>query len=58
MIQGRTPEEIAGEDGLLQQLTKRLYERALEGEMSHHLGYPPKAPEGKNSGNSRNGKKS
>lgn len=24
--------------------------------MTHHLGYPPKAPEGKNSGNSRNGK--
>jgi putative transposase len=26
--------------------------------MTHHLGYPPKAPEGKNSGNSRNGKTS
>jgi len=56
LIKGKTPEEIAGEGGLLQQLTKRLYERALEGEMTHHLGYPPKAPEGKNTGNSRNGK--
>src|SRR3972149_6615525 len=56
LIAGKRPEEIVGEGGLLQALTKRVYERALEGEMTHHLGYPPKAPEGKNSGNSRNGK--
>ncbi len=56
MIAGKTPEEIVGEGGLLEALTKRVYERALEGEMTHHLGYPPKAPEGRNSGNSRNGK--
>lgn len=56
MIAGKTAEEIVGEGGLLQQLTKRLYERVLEGEMTHHLGYPPRAPAGKNSGNSRNGK--
>jgi len=58
MIAGKTPEEIVGEGGLLQALTKRVYERALEGEMTHHLGYPPKAREGRNSGNSRNGKSS
>jgi len=58
LIAGKTPEEIVGEGGLLQALTKRVYERALEGEMTHHLGYPPKAPEGRNSGNSRNGKTS
>ncbi len=58
MIAGKTPEEIVGEGGLLQALTKRVYERALAGEMTHHLGYPPNAPEGKNSGNSRNGKTS
>jgi putative transposase len=56
LIAGKTPEEIVGEGGLLQALTKRVYERALEGEMTHHLGYPPKAPEGRNTGNSRNGK--
>ena len=56
LIKGKTPQEIAGEGGLLQQLTKKLYERMLEGEMTHHLGYPPNAPEGKNTGNSRNGK--
>jgi len=58
LIAGKTPEEIVGEGGLLQALTKRVYERALEGEMTHHLGYPPQAPEGRNSGNSRNGKTS
>ena len=56
MIAGKTPEEIVGEGGLLQALTKRVYERALEGEMTHHLGYPPQARAGRNSGNSRNGK--
>ena len=56
LIAGKTPEEIVGEGGLLQALTKRVYERALEGEMTHHLGYPPRAPEGRNTGNSRNGK--
>ena len=56
LIAGKTPEEIVGEGGLLQHLTKRLYERVLEGEMTHHLGYPPNAPEGKKTGNSRNGK--
>lgn len=58
LIAGKTPEEIVGEGGLLQALTKRVYDRALEGEMTHHLGYPPKAPEGRNTGNSRNGKTS
>ena len=58
LLEGKTPEEIAGEGGLLQELTKRFYKRALEGEMTHHLGYPANAPEGKNTGNSRNGKTS
>ena len=33
------PEDLLGDDGLLHQLTKALVERALEGEMTHHLGY-------------------
>lgn len=37
-------------------LSKRLLERMLEGEMTHHLGYEKHAIEGHNSGNSRNGK--
>lgn len=56
LIRGKKPEEILGDEGVLKQLTKRLVERALEGEMTHHLGYEPHAPEGKNTGNSRNGK--
>ena len=56
LISGKTPEEIVGKDGLLRVFTKRVYERVLEGEMTHHLGYPLRAPEGKNTGNSRNGK--
>jgi transposase-like protein len=33
-----SPEELLGENGLLSQLTKALVERALEGEMTNHLG--------------------
>ena len=50
-----SPEQIVGENGLLKQLTKAVLERALEAEMSHHLGYEKHAPAGRNSGNSRNG---
>jgi putative transposase len=56
LVAGKTREELLGKDGILKQLTKRLVEHALEGEMTHHLGYEPHAPEGKNTGNSRNGK--
>jgi len=52
----RDPQEILGEHGLIKQLTRRLVERALEAEMTAHLGYPANAPEGRGSGNSRNGK--
>jgi putative transposase len=58
LIAGKTPDEIVGQGGLLEALTKRVYERALEGEMTHHLGYAPRSAEGRNSGNSRNGKSS
>ena len=56
LVKGKSPEEILGEGGILKQLTKRLVENALEGEMTEHLGYEPHAPEGKHTGNSRNGK--
>ena len=35
----RNPEDLIGESGLLKQLTKALIERALRGELTHHLGY-------------------
>ncbi len=51
----RTPEELAGPDGLLQRLTKRLVERAMDAELSEHLGYERgEAPPG-GTGNARNG---
>ncbi len=56
LLEGRSPEDILGEDGLLDGLTKRLMERALEGELTDHLGYEKHAPEGHNGGNSRNGR--
>ena len=40
----KRPEEIIGENGLLKQLTKAVLERALEAEMSGHLGYEKHAP--------------
>jgi putative transposase len=51
----KNPDDLLGEDGLLKQLTKALVERAMEAELTHHLGYEKHAPEGRNSGNSRNG---
>ena len=52
----KNPEDILGEEGILKELTKRLAERALEAEMTEHLGYDKHDPAGANSGNSRNGK--
>lgn len=56
LVKGRKPEEILGESGLLKELTKRLVERALEGELTDYLGYGKNSNKGKNSGNSRNGR--
>ena len=33
------PEDLIGENGLLKQLTKGLVERALQAEMTDHLGH-------------------
>jgi Transposase and inactivated derivatives len=50
--------DLVGEGGLLQQLTKRVLESALEGEITDHLGYDKHDPVGKASENSRNGRRS
>ncbi|MGW2255842.1 IS256 family transposase [Kitasatospora sp. NPDC001660] len=47
--------QLTGEGGLLRQLTKRVLESALEGEITDHLGYEKHDPAGAGSGNSRNG---
>jgi putative transposase len=56
LIEGKSAEEIAGPGGLLKQLTKALLERAMNAELTHHLGYDKHEPEGRGSGNTRNGK--
>jgi putative transposase len=47
---------MLGEHGLLRQLTKRVVERALDAELTAHLGYAPHARNGSSAGNCRNGK--
>src|SRR5689334_15575082 len=47
--------QLTGEGGVLQRLTKRLLESALEGEITDHLGYGKHDPAGRDGGNSRNG---
>src|SRR5436189_5745210 len=49
------PEDLVGQNGRLKQLTKALVERAMDGELTHHLGYEKNDPDGRRSGNSRNG---
>ena len=49
------PEDIIGENGLLKRFVKAVLERALNAELTHHLGYERHDPAGNNSGNSRNG---
>jgi putative transposase len=47
---------LDGVDGLLNQITKAVLDRALEAEMTGHLGYEVGDPAGRGTGNSRNGK--
>jgi transposase-like protein len=49
---------LVGEGGLLQQLTKRVLEAALDAEMDSHLGYGKHERESASSGNARNGRRS
>jgi putative transposase len=52
----KKPEDIIGENGLLKELTKAVLERALQAEMTEHLGYEKHDPAGHHRGNTRNGK--
>ena len=49
----KNPEDLLGKDGIMQELKKRLIERAMETELTHHLGHDRNA-KSKN-GNQRNG---
>jgi putative transposase len=50
--QGRKPEDL---NSLLKQITKAVLERAMQGELTEHLGYAKHDPAGHNTGDSRNG---
>src|SRR3979409_167490 len=50
--------ELTGEGGLLQRLTKRVLESALEGELTDHLGYDRHDAAAQTRANSRNGHRS
>lgn len=52
----KKPEDLIGENGLLKQLTKRLVEKALEAELTEHLGHDRHQTVANTSGNTRNGK--
>lgn len=52
----KTQDDLFGPDGILKTLSKRLMERMLDAEMTHHLGYKKHKSQGDNDGNSRNGK--
>jgi transposase-like protein len=53
------PEDLTGPGGIMEQLTKRLYERVLGAEMTHYLGYEkgqaPKLKADQERDNHRNG---
>src|SRR5471030_3210411 len=51
----KKPEDLIGENGLLKQLTKMLVERALEVEMTDHLGHDKSSSVTNDTSNTRNG---
>ena len=56
LLQGYgSPADLLGEEGLFRELKKRLLERALGAELTHHLGYEKGDPVGRGTGNNRNG---
>ncbi len=49
------PDDLLGKNGILEQLTKRVVERALQAEMTHHLGHEKHGKVDNATGNTRNG---
>ena len=52
----KSPEDLIGQNGLLKQLTKALVERALQAEMTEHLGHSKNQLVANEAGNTRNGR--
>lgn len=55
LADNQNPEDLIIEGGLLKQLTQRLVERALQAEMTEHLGYAKHKSIASPAGNTRNG---
>ena len=58
LSQAKGVDDFFGREGILAQLFARTIEQMLEGELSAQLGYEKYEARGRNSGNSRNGKRS
>src|SRR3954467_1106386 len=50
-------DDFFGKEGIFARLFATTLEQMLEAELTAHLGYAPYAASGRNSGNSRNGKR-
>lgn len=56
LLGNQQPEDLIGENGLLKQLTKLLVEKALDAELTEHLGHDRHESVANATGNTRNGK--
>ncbi|MCI0348502.1 MAG: IS256 family transposase [Acidobacteriales bacterium] len=57
LAKAKSIDDLTGKDGVFARLFGKTLSAMLEGEMSAHLGYEPYEAKGRNSGNSRNGKR-
>ena len=55
LLEQTPPEDLLGENGLIKQFAKAILERALQAEMSTHLGHEPGESVSNEAGNKRNG---
>ena len=58
LASAKSLDDFFGKEGIFARLFASTIEQMLEAELTAHLGYEPYAPEGRNSGNNRNGKRS
>jgi transposase-like protein len=57
LARAKSIDDFFGKEGIFARLFADTLEQMLEAELTAHLGYPRHAPEGRNSGNSRNGRR-
>ena len=57
LASAKSMDDFFGREGIFARLFADTLEEMLEAELTAHLGYEPHAPQGRNSGNSRNGKR-